>query len=217
MQAPRQDNWQSIVAIRLIVGLGNPGPEFAGTRHNIGADWLEALAWRANIPLKSESRLHGLLGRGVVADRDVRLLVPTTFMNRSGLSVAATANYFKIEPEEILVAYDEMAFEPGVIRLKTGGGAGGHNGIRDLIDCLGKAARFHRLRIGVGHPGSAAKVTRYLTQQKMPESERGSIEEQWRLSDVLPLLLAGDFENAMNRLHAPPPSNDNEQSEADKQ
>lgn len=194
------------MAIRLIVGLGNPGPDFAGTRHNIGADWLEELAWRHNIPLKSEARLHGLLGRGVVAGRDVRLLVPTTFMNRSGLSVAATANYFKIEPEEILVAYDDMAFEPGVIRLKTGGGAGGHNGIRDLIACLGKAALFHRLRIGVGHPGSAAKVTRYLTQQKMPESERSLIEATWRLTDVLPLLLAGDLENAMNELHAPPPS-----------
>ncbi len=203
------------MAIRLIVGLGNPGPDYAGTRHNIGADWLEELAWRHDVSLKSESRLHGLLGRGVVAGRDVRLLVPTTYMNRSGLSVAATANYFKIEPEEILVAYDEMAFEPGVIRLKTGGGAGGHNGIRDLIDSLGKAALFHRLRIGVGHPGSAAKVTRYLTQQKMPQSERSQVEEHWRLTNVLPLLLAGDLENAMNQLHAPPPSVGGEQPETD--
>lgn len=191
------------MAIRLLIGLGNPGSEYAGTRHNIGADWLADLASRHHIELKAESRFHGLVGRGQLLGRDVRLLIPTTYMNRSGLAAAALARFFKIEVAEVFVAYDEMAFDPGTLRLKVGGGAGGHNGIRDLLSSFGNQDGFCRLRIGVGHPGSASKVTRYLTSNRMPDAERAEVEAVWQIDEVLRDVLAGDLEPAMNALHAP--------------
>jgi peptidyl-tRNA hydrolase, PTH1 family len=191
-------------AIRLIAGLGNPGERYRATRHNVGAEFVHELGRRFGITLADEPRFKGLAGRGTILGHDVRLLVPLTFMNLSGESVGAVARFYKLAPEEVLVAYDEMAFEPGVVRLRAGGGDNGHNGVRSVIGGLGNANGFTRLRIGVGHPGDRSAVTAYLTQVKMPQDERDLIERAARLSDaVLADLLAGEFQKAMNRLHAP--------------
>jgi len=193
-------------SIRLVVGLGNPGPRYADTRHNVGARFVVRLAERYAVSLKAESRFKGDLGRGAIVGHDVRLLVPATFMNLSGESVGAVARFFQIAPAEILVAYDEMAFEPGVVRLKTGGGANGHNGVQSVIEGLGNQGGFHRLRIGVGHPGSRDRVTAYLTSVRMPEAERDLVEGACDMSsETLEKLLAGDLQSAMNSLHAPRP------------
>ena len=192
------------MAIRLIVGLGNPGPRYADTRHNVGAWFVSTLARRGGIRLSSEAKFKGELGRGDLVGHDVRLLLPTTFMNLSGESVGAVARFFKIPAAEILVAYDEMAFEPGVVRLKSGGGANGHNGIGSLIECLGNERGFHRLRIGVGHPGDRSRVTAYLTSVTTPAAERSQIEAGFDLPDaVLGQLLEGETQKVMNWLHAP--------------
>ena len=192
------------MAIRLIAGLGNPGPRYADTRHNAGAWFVDRLARRFGIPLSPESRFKGDLGRGDVLGRELRLLLPQTFMNLSGESVGPLAHFFRIAPEEILVAYDEMAFEPGVVRLKTGGGANGHNGIRSVIESLGNAQGFHRLRIGVGHPGDRDRVTPYLTSVTTPAEERRRIEDAFELPEaVLGDLLDGNIQKVMNWLHAP--------------
>lgn len=193
-------------SIRLVVGLGNPGPRYADTRHNVGARFVVRLAERYGVSLKAESRFKGDLGRGPVVGHDVRLLVPATFMNLSGESVGAVARFFQIAPAEILVAYDEMAFEPGVVRVKTGGGANGHNGVQSVIEGLGNERGFHRLRIGVGHPGSRDRVTAYLTSVRMPAAERDLVDAACDMSsETLEKLLAGDLQSAMNSLHAPRP------------
>lgn len=193
-----------MAAIRLIAGLCNPGERYSATRHNVGADFVESLARRFGVSLADEPRFKGRLGRGVILGHDLRLLIPGTFMNLSGDSVGAVARFYKIEPAEILVAYDEMAFEPGVVRLRSGGGDNGHNGIRSVISGLGNSPGFQRLRIGVGHPGDRSRVTAYLTQVRMPAREQEMIEHACLLSDiVLADLLAGEFQKAMNRLHAP--------------
>ncbi len=192
------------MAIRLIVGLGNPGPRYADTRHNVGAWFVDGLARRFGIRLANESRFKGEVGRGDLLGHDLRLLLPQTFMNLSGESVGSLAHFFRIEPDEILVAYDEMAFEPGVVRLKSGGGANGHNGIRSVIDGLGSARDFHRLRIGVGHPGDKDRVTPYLTSVTTPAAERRLIEDALELPDaILQDLLDGKIQKVMNWLHAP--------------
>jgi PTH1 family peptidyl-tRNA hydrolase len=193
-----------VAEIRLIVGLGNPGPRYERTRHNVGAVWVEALAARFSIVLRDEARFKSRLGRGEIVGHDVRLMIPDTFMNLSGDAVGPVAAFHKLAPEAILVAYDEMAFEPGVVRLKQGGGHNGHNGIRDVIRGPGNAQAFVRLRIGVGHPGDPDRVTSYLTGVRMPESERVLIEKALAIPDeVLALLLSGTLGKAMNKLHAP--------------
>jgi PTH1 family peptidyl-tRNA hydrolase len=195
--------------IRLIAGLGNPGPRYRDTRHNVGADFVAALAARYRIPLAEETRFKGLLGRGTVAGHDVRLLIPLTYVNLSGDSVGGVARFYKIAPEEILVAYDEMAFDPGVVRLKSGGGDNGHNGIRSVIAGLGNDRGFQRLRIGVGHPGDRSRVTAYLTSVRMPEAERRLLEDAYHLPEpVLDHLLGGDLQKAMTRLHSQDQSGD---------
>ncbi|MCB1684468.1 MAG: aminoacyl-tRNA hydrolase [Pseudomonadales bacterium] len=190
--------------VRLIAGLGNPGPRYADTRHNVGARLVRNLADRFRIPLVNESRFKGELGRGDLLGHDIRLLIPATYMNLSGESVGAVARFYRIESHEILIAYDEMAFEPGVVRLRQGGGANGHNGITSVIAGLGNDRNFHRLRIGVGHPGSREMVTAFLTSIRMPESERALVDAACTLPDaVLAELLDGNFAKAMNQLHAP--------------
>jgi len=188
--------------ISLIVGLGNPGPRYAGTRHNAGADFVEALAKQhGGYPLKAESRFHGQLARIDSAGHDLRLLIPTTFMNRSGQAVSAVASYFGIAPQQILVAHDELDLPVGSARLKTDGGHGGHNGLRDIIKALGSSA-FHRLRVGIGHPGDAKQVVDYVLH--LPSvSERAAINACIDESIAsLPLLLGGDMARAMTRLHS---------------
>ncbi len=188
--------------ILLIVGLGNPGSEYRGTRHNAGADFVEALARDAGCTLQSDSKFFGLTGRATVAGHDLRLLIPTTFMNRSGQSVAALARFYKISPEQILIAHDELDIPAGSARFKKGGGHGGHNGLRDIVPALGNNSGFHRLRIGIGHPGHASRVSGYVLSAPSADDRQkidASIDEALA---ALPLLLDGDDTKAMTRLHS---------------
>ena len=188
--------------IRLIVGLGNPGPRYEHTRHNVGAAWVESLANRFGVRLANESRFQARVGRGDLLGHDARLMIPSTFMNLSGDAVGPLAHFHKLAAESILVAYDEMAFEPGVVRLKQGGGDNGHNGVRDVIRGLGNNADFLRLRIGVGHPGDPERVSGYLTGARMPKDERAKVDAALAFSDdVLANVLAGALGKAMNVLH----------------
>jgi PTH1 family peptidyl-tRNA hydrolase len=190
--------------IRLIAGLGNPGPRYETTRHNVGANFAWHLARRFNVSLNGDTKFKGYVGRGDVLGFDVRILVPSTFMNLSGESIGALARFYKIPCVEMLVAHDEMAFEPGQLRLKSGGGDNGHNGIRSVIASLGGEREFQRLRIGVGHPGDRDRVTAYLTSQRMPEAEREAVEKAFMLPEAtLSAMLSGDYQKAMNAMHAP--------------
>lgn len=191
-----------MLPIRLIAGLGNPGPQYQDTRHNAGADFVAALAYRYGVKLAADAKFKGLVGRGVVAGHDVRLLIPLTFVNLSGEAVAAVSRFYKLEPAEILVAYDEMAFDPGVMRIRSGGGDNGHNGIRSIIASLGNSRDFQRLRIGVGHPGDRSRVTAYLTSVRMPVAERQLLEQAYQIPEpILAHLLGGDLQKAMTQLH----------------
>jgi PTH1 family peptidyl-tRNA hydrolase len=191
-----------LTAIKLIVGLGNPGSEYRGTRHNAGADFTEELARLNGGALRAESRFFGLAGQVTLAGHELRLLVPTTFMNRSGKAVAAMATFFKIAPDQILVAHDELDIAPGTARFKRGGGHGGHNGLRDIIPALGNNNDFYRLRIGIGHPGHASRVSGYvLSKPSAEDRERIDASIQEAIS-ALPLLLDGDATKAMTRLHS---------------
>lgn len=191
-----------MTAIKLIVGLGNPGSEYRGTRHNAGADFVEELARQCSSALQPESKFAGLAGRVTLSGHDLRLIIPTTFMNRSGKSVAAIAQFFKIAPEEILVAHDELDIPPGTARFKQGGGHGGHNGLRDIVPALGNNKDFYRLRIGIGHPGHASKVTGYVLGAPS-QADRTRIEACIdEAIAALPLLLDGDGIKAMTRLHS---------------
>ena len=193
-----------MAALRLIVGLGNPGPRYEDTRHNAGAGFVTSLAERFGVSLSEDSKFKGLVGRGDLLGHDLRLLIPTTFMNDSGEAVAALTRFYKIACPQMLVAYDEMAFDPGQLRLKVGGGDNGHNGIRSIIEQLGGQRDFVRLRIGVGHPGDRSRVTAYLTSQRPPQEERDKLREAFAISDrVLAMVLDGDHQAAMNALHAP--------------
>ena len=189
-------------SIRLIVGLGNPGSDYRGTRHNAGADFVEELARRGGCTLHAEARFFGLLGRVDIAGHDLRLLIPGTYMNRSGKAVAAVASFYKIAPAEILIAHDELDIPAGTARFKRGGGHGGHNGLRDIVPALGNQKDFYRLRVGIGHPGHASKVTGHVLGRPSAEDRAhidASIDEA---VDALPLLLDGDETKAMTRLHS---------------
>ncbi|CAB3269914.1 unnamed protein product [Salmonella enterica subsp. enterica serovar Typhimurium] len=146
------------MAIKLIVGLANPGAEYAATRHNAGAWYVDLLAERLRAPLREEPKFFGYTSRITLEGEDVRLLVPTTFMNLSGKAVGAMASFYRIQPDEILVAHDELDLPPGVAKFKLGGGHGGHNGLKDIISKLGNNPNFHRLRVGIGHPGDKIKL-----------------------------------------------------------
>jgi peptidyl-tRNA hydrolase, PTH1 family len=188
--------------IKLIVGLANPGAEYAQTRHNAGAWYVHELARVCNVTLVPESKYYGLVARVTLHGRDVRLLIPTTFMNLSGKSVAALANFFRILPEEILVAHDELDIEPGVAKFKLGGGHGGHNGLKDIIAQMGNDKGFHRLRIGIGHPGDKNKVSGYvLGKASASDQEKmdAAIDEAVRATEIL---FKQDMVKAMNRLHS---------------
>jgi len=189
-------------SIRLIVGLGNPGEKYIGTRHNAGADLVSALAKQSSVELKPEKKLAGRLGRGTVAGHDLRLMIPDTYMNHSGRAVGLAVKYFQIAPEQVLIAHDELDMPPGASRFKFDGGHGGHNGLRDVILAMGGSKAFWRLRVGIGHPGQAAKVSGWvLSKASKIEQELIdlSIDESLR---ALPLLLAGDDVKAMTHLHS---------------
>jgi len=190
--------------IRLLVGLGNPGPEYDATRHNAGFWWVDEAARKLGGTLLPDRSYHGLVARVTRTDGPVWLLQPQTYMNLSGKSVAALARFFKIAPSEILVAHDELDLLPGQVKLKLGGSHAGHNGLKDIQAQLG-SADFWRLRLGIGHPGVKAEVINYVLR-KPPLSERELVDKAVDQSmQALDLLLAGDMERAMMTIHAKPP------------
>ncbi|WP_363319011.1 aminoacyl-tRNA hydrolase [Gilliamella sp.] len=191
-----------MTTIKLIVGLANPGNEYAATRHNAGAWFVEQLAERYNQSLKNEQKFFGYTSRINISGHDVRLLVPTTFMNLSGKAVQAMTTFYQIKPEEILVAHDELDLNPGIAKLKFGGSHGGHNGLKDIASKSGNNLNFYRLRIGIGHPGDKNKVVGYvLNKPSKPEQELidKAIDESLRCTDIL---LSDGIDVAMNKLHA---------------
>ncbi len=186
--------------IKLLVGLGNPGNEYEDTRHNAGFWWLDAVARELKLNLVPERSYHGLAARTTVNGQTVWLLEPQTFMNLSGKSVAALARFFKIQPQEILVAHDELDIAPGEAKLKLGGSHAGHNGLRDIHAQLG-TADYWRLRIGVGHPGDKAEVVSWVLKKPMKEQRQSIDDSLLRALKALPLLLSGEMEKAMVQIH----------------
>lgn len=174
--------------IKLIVGLANPGTKYEETRHNAGEWLVNELARLFNVSLKDEAKYFGKVAKINTAQGEVRLLVPTTFMNLSGKAVGALANFYRIKPEEILVAHDELDLPPGVAKLKQGGGHGGHNGLKDIIAALGNSNNFYRVRIGIGHPGHKDLVAAYVLNKPSPTDLpliNAAVDEAARCIDVI--------------------------------
>ncbi len=190
--------------LRLVVGLGNPGPEHARQRHNAGFWFADALAAANSARFAADSKLFGETARIDLDRHDLRLLKPATYMNRSGQSVTAALRFWKIEPEQLLVVHDELDLPPGTARLKFDGGHGGQNGLRDLIAQLGHG-RFHRLRIGIGHPGHKDRVTPWVLGRPNAGDESAMLRAVDDALAVLPLLARGDVNEAMKRLHTTKP------------
>lgn len=185
--------------IRLFVGLGNPGEKYTATRHNAGFWWVDLISQQTNSPLKLEAKMFGESAK-VSQQSDVWLLKPTTFMNASGKAVAAMANYFKIKPSEILVIHDELDLPAGTSKLKLGGGHGGHNGLRDIHSALG-TPDYWRLRVGIGHPGDRNEVVNFVLKPPLKAEQEAIDESLYQSSKLFDLLLKGDFEQAMLKLH----------------
>lgn len=187
-------------AIKLIAGLGNPGNQYAETRHNAGFRFLDAVVRRFGATLKHENRFHGDVGKVMIAGHPVWLIKPQTFMNLSGDGVTTLSRFYKIDPEEILVAHDELDIPPGEVRLKQGGGHGGHNGLRDIHNKLG-SREYMRLRIGIGHPGNAKQVSGYVLK-KAPADEQALTDAAIQAAaDEVENIVNGDYQKVMNRLH----------------
>lgn len=189
-------------SIQLIVGLGNPGAEYQHTRHNAGAWLVERLARQEGIQLLPERKFHGLYGKGRIGGQDCWLLIPTTFMNLSGNAVQALANFYKLTPEQILVVHDELDLPAGQAKFKFGGGHGGQNGLRDIISKLGNNQNFHRLRIGIGHPGDKSKVTGHVLGKPSQAELKAMDDVIDEALCVLPQAISGELPKAMNRLHS---------------
>lgn len=187
--------------IAMIVGLGNPGTQYDHTRHNAGFDYVDALAESASAQWKLDSKYQALTARVHLGETDVWLLKPMTFMNRSGQSVAAMAQFYKIPPQHILVAHDELDLPAGVARFKQGGGHGGHNGLRDIIARLANNRNFYRLRLGIGHPGSAGEVVGYVLSRAHPDERIRLARAVEAAVEQTPKGIAGQWQKAMNQLH----------------
>ena len=190
--------------IKLIVGLGNPGAEYEATRHNAGFWWLDAVAQELKVNLVPDKSYWGLVARTQVQGQTVWLLAPQTFMNLSGKSVGALAKFFKIQPDEILVAHDELDIEPGQAKLKKGGSHAGHNGLRDIHAQLG-SADYWRLRIGIGHPGEKSEVVHWVLKKPSPDQRQVIEDSITRSVKALAQLLSGDMEKAMLQIHTSKP------------
>jgi PTH1 family peptidyl-tRNA hydrolase len=190
--------------IRMLVGLGNPGTEYEGTRHNAGFWWVDEAARVLGARLVHERAYHGLVARVNRPDGPVWLIEPQTYMNLSGKSVAPLARFFKIEPSQILVVHDELDLPPGQMKIKQGGGAAGHNGLKDIHAQLG-TADFWRLRIGIGHPGDRSEVANWVLRKPAPEQREAILKCIAQSIEALPLLLDGPMERAMMKIHAKPP------------
>lgn len=204
----------SSAPVQLIAGLGNPGSEYARTRHNAGVWFVERLAERHGALFKTEKKFFGRLSSILVGGREVRLLLPDTYMNESGKSVGAVMNFFKFSPEHLLVAHDEIDFPCGKIRFKQGGGLAGHNGLRDISRSLAGATDFNRLRIGVGHPGERGKVTGHVLG-KVSQADQEMIDTCIDAAvQVLGPALQGNWQQAMQDLHnMPQPFTQNQNSD----
>ncbi|MGJ8620331.1 MAG: aminoacyl-tRNA hydrolase [Methylophilaceae bacterium] len=183
--------------IKLFVGLGNPGEKYTATRHNAGFWWVDLIADHTGTVLNVDSKMYGIVGK---PNQDSWLLKPTTFMNASGKSVAAIANYYKIMPEEILVIHDELDLTVGQAKLKFGGGHGGHNGLRDIHAALG-TSDYWRLRLGIGHPGHKNEVVNYVLKPPTKDEKNAIDESIDNSSNVFDLLIKGELEQAMLKLH----------------
>ena len=197
--------------LRLVVGLGNPGPEYAETRHNAGCWFCERLAGELGASFSRESRYHGLVAKVRIAGADLWLLMPQTFMNRSGQSVQALARFFRVAPAEMLVVHDELDLPPGQMRLKFGGGLGGHNGLKDITSHLG-TQDYWRLRIGIGHPGDRDLVTDYVLKRARREEQDEIDACLDRALLAWPLLAKAEFNAATQRINSKPPAPKNEAS-----
>lgn len=187
-------------SIQLIVGLANPGKQYAQTRHNAGAWFVGELAESVNTTLRLENKYHGWHGQVSLYGQTCHLLIPNTYMNLSGQAVRACMSYHKILPDSILIAHDEIDLDPGIVKLKFDGGDGGHNGLKDIIRHL-NTKQFYRLRIGVGHPGQREAVADFVLSPPS-KAERTEINAALqRANDVLPLVMNGDIQKAMHKLH----------------
>ena len=185
--------------IKLIVGLGNPGQQYAQTRHNAGFWFVERIANDFNISLSQDKKFHGLVGRGQVHGADVRLLIPHTFMNKSGEAVVPMVNFYNIANDELLIAHDELDLPTGNMRLKVGGGHGGHNGLRDIVPHIG--ADFYRLRLGIGHPGHKSKVSGYVLGKPTSDEQIALDLMLDAAMQNLPALINGDIAKAQQAIN----------------
>ena len=193
---------QTMSEIKLIVGLGNPGDKYADTRHNAGEWLIDRLARRFNITLNAENKFFGNVGKTLMNGKEIRFLVPITFMNLSGKAVGTLANFYRIKPEEILVLHDELDLPPGSVKLKLGGGHGGHNGLKDIVAALGNNNNFYRLRIGIGHPGHRDLVAGYVLNKPSP-NERKALENALdEAANCVELLFKDGIVKATNRLNS---------------
>lgn len=188
--------------IKLVIGLANPGAEYAQTRHNAGAWYLDLLTRKYNLNWQNEAKFFGMTARAQIQGQDIRFLIPTTFMNLSGKAVSAVANFYRISLEEILVAHDELDILPGISKFKVGGGHGGHNGLKDIISKMNNNPNFLRLRVGIGHPGDKNKVSGFVLS-KPPSTELALIERSLSYAaDATDILFKQGIKDAMNYLHA---------------
>jgi peptidyl-tRNA hydrolase, PTH1 family len=186
--------------LRIIVGLGNPGPEHLVTRHNAGFWFVDLLARRHGGEFRDYRKFSGETAKINIDGQEIVLLKPTTYMNRSGLSIRQLSDFYKIVPEDILVAHDELDLPVGTVRLKQGGGHGGHNGLRDAIAHIGET--FWRMRLGIGHPGNKAEVIDYVLTRAPRAEEDLILDAVGTAVDCIPLLLEQGAERAMTRLHS---------------
>jgi PTH1 family peptidyl-tRNA hydrolase len=186
--------------LRVIVGLGNPGPEHQVTRHNAGFWFVDVLARQHGGEFRDYRKFSGEIARVTISGQELILLKPTTYMNRSGLSVRQVSDFYKIAPDDILVAYDELDLPVGSIRLKQGGGHGGHNGMRDIIAHIGES--FWRLRLGIGHPGNKADVIDYVLSRAPSQEEDLIMDAVAQAADAMPVILEQGAERAMTKLHS---------------
>jgi PTH1 family peptidyl-tRNA hydrolase len=185
----------------LLIGLGNPGAGYAQSRHNAGFWWVDTLASELGVNFKPAAKFFGDFIRASWCGHDLLLLKPTTFMNRSGQAVLALLNYYQIPLEHLLIVHDDLDLPPGIARIKRNGGHGGHNGLRDIINCLGQRD-FLRLRIGIGHPGSGQDVVSYVLNRPSAEDQQAIETAIAAGLEILPEVLAGETEKAMHRLHS---------------
>ena len=187
--------------VQVIVGLGNPGQQYEQTRHNAGASLISILSQQYASDLKLEERFFGFIARVKVDIQDVRLLIPNTYMNLSGKSIAAFAKFYQISPENILIVHDDIDLAPGISKYKIGGGHGGHNGLKDTIRALGNNSNFARLRIGVGHPGESDEVVNFVLKKASQNEQKLINESIINCISTIPLAVTGKWNEAMKDLH----------------